>query len=567
MAQAYSYLRFSTKDQIKGDSQKRQIEASRAYCKRKGHTLVNEYKDLGLSAFHGQNKERGELGVFLHLVKSGKIESGSYLIIESLDRLSRQEVMIAQSQLIDLLSRGISVVTIMDNERVYHPNSDGMDLMYSLMVMIRANEESETKSKRIQAAWDRKHKEAMETGKPKSARCPAWLKLSPDRSKYELIESNAIIVRRMFQMAIDGQGKRRISDTFNKEGVPPFGRGTRWHASYITKVLYSKSCIGVYETNLRIRGKRTKDKLEGIENYFPPVVDKSTYYKVKQVSTLNNKSGGPQTNFANMFQGLTYCSLCGGRSMYIKKNDRDRYLKCRSHHDKTGCATRALFRYNILEECLFTIMSTMDLSALFNTDRVDGIESKLAVNKGMLPDKKTTLDGLIDNLVNNTGAAAQAFQQKINTLSSEIETINKDIEDLTGQLLSVKGEVDQDYIRELSKCFKSNDQATRKKLNIWLKAKVDIHLHYDPETPKRRAISIVLKGTNQTLWSLYTNDQLQWLIMDRRAEFNMYRLVEKVGDTFTQNQNSDEVWHVMNGIDSTLDLMNDTQGQLSPECC
>ncbi len=568
MSQAYSYLRFSTKDQIKGDSQRRQIEASRAYCIKEGHTLVEEYQDLGLSAFHGQNRDKGELGIFLQLVESGQVGKGSYLIIESLDRLSRQDVKIAQAQLLNLLASGISIVTLMDNERVYHPESDGMDLMYSLMIMIRANEESATKSKRIQAAWDRKHIEAIETGKPKSARCPAWLMLSSDRSKYELIESRAAIVRRIFQLAIDGQGKRPISLLLNSENVPPFGRGKRWHASYITKLLYSKACIGVYETDVRLNGKRTGEKLDCIEGYFPPVIDQATYFKAKQVSALNRKSGGTQRNFANMYQGFTHCTSCGGRTLYIKKSDSDRYLKCRSYHEKSGCTSKVLFRYNILEECLFTIMSTMDITALFNTSRTDDMEGQIAIHKGVLSDKNTTLSSLIDNLVSNTGPAAKVFQKKIDTLNGEIESINRNIEDLTGQLMSAEIEVDQNYIRELANCFKGNDQATRKKLNTWLKAKVDVHLHYDPAMPKGRAISIVLKGTNQTQWSLYTNDQLKWVIMDRRAESDVYRLVEKVvgvKDTFIQNKNPTEVWEAMTVIDSTLDLINDTQGQLRSE--
>src|SRR5262249_429406 len=48
---AYSYLRFSTPEQMKGDSQRRQLEAARSYALEKGLELDEEltFHDLGVS--------------------------------------------------------------------------------------------------------------------------------------------------------------------------------------------------------------------------------------------------------------------------------------------------------------------------------------------------------------------------------------------------------------------------------------------------------------------------------------------------------------------------------------
>ncbi|MFZ4778091.1 MAG: recombinase family protein, partial [Terrimicrobiaceae bacterium] len=55
MQRAYSYLRFSTADQIHGDSLRRQTALARAWCLKTGITLVDNYRDLGISAFRGKN--------------------------------------------------------------------------------------------------------------------------------------------------------------------------------------------------------------------------------------------------------------------------------------------------------------------------------------------------------------------------------------------------------------------------------------------------------------------------------------------------------------------------------
>jgi DNA invertase Pin-like site-specific DNA recombinase len=93
MTRAYSYVRFSTPDQAKGDSYRRQTEAANEYARRHGLVLDTEltFTDLGVSAFRGANAKTGALGVFLEAVKDGTIAPGSHLLIENLDRLTRAD--------------------------------------------------------------------------------------------------------------------------------------------------------------------------------------------------------------------------------------------------------------------------------------------------------------------------------------------------------------------------------------------------------------------------------------------------------------------------------------------
>src|SRR5205085_9698785 len=90
---AYSYARFSHPEQAKGDSLGRQGERARAYAETHGLELDTEltFEDLGVSAYRGANVETGRLGEFLIAVQQGIIKKGSYLLIENLDRLSRNK--------------------------------------------------------------------------------------------------------------------------------------------------------------------------------------------------------------------------------------------------------------------------------------------------------------------------------------------------------------------------------------------------------------------------------------------------------------------------------------------
>src|SRR6516165_8686549 len=95
LALAYSYIRFSHPDQAKGDSLRRQTELRDAWLARNGVTLDASLtlEDKGVSGYTGEhrdNPDRHALATFMALVKKGRIVPDSYLIVESLDRLSRE---------------------------------------------------------------------------------------------------------------------------------------------------------------------------------------------------------------------------------------------------------------------------------------------------------------------------------------------------------------------------------------------------------------------------------------------------------------------------------------------
>src|SRR5690242_10265041 len=108
MAKAYSYLRFSTPEQLKGDSFRRQLDAARRYAEQHGLVLDEEltFRDLGVSAFRGRNAESGSLRDFRRAVEDGVVERGSFLLVESFDRISRMDPWAALPVLQEIINAG-----------------------------------------------------------------------------------------------------------------------------------------------------------------------------------------------------------------------------------------------------------------------------------------------------------------------------------------------------------------------------------------------------------------------------------------------------------------------------
>ena len=234
---AYSYIRFSTPEQAKGDSLRRQTEAAADWCKRNGITLDTSrtLHDLGKIAFvgaHRTNPDRNALAAFLKMVEQGKIARGSFLLVESLDRLTREHIRPALTLVLNLIEAGISVVQLKPVEVVYDANVEPMTLMMALMELSRGNSESAMKSERVGKAWAQK-KELARQGKPQPGKgrtagmacmthkLPAWIE--EKGGTLHLIPSHAKLVRRIFHLAAAGYSASSIVKLFRAEGAPPMG--------------------------------------------------------------------------------------------------------------------------------------------------------------------------------------------------------------------------------------------------------------------------------------------------------------------------------------------------------
>jgi DNA invertase Pin-like site-specific DNA recombinase len=292
---AYSYVRFSSKKQAGGDSVRRQTDGrAEDYCRRKGWTLsAATYRDLGVSAWKGKNALVGNLGEILKAIQSRAVRSGSALIVESLDRITRQGIDEGYDLVKRILKAGVRIVTLspereFDAESVRSLSKGSLEIQ---IILERAAEESEIKSKRGGAAWDAKKARARRgeaqhprregkyggrTLKALTARLPAWVRLD-EAGDMELIEEKALGVRRVFELAAAGYGLKRIVARLEADGVPPVA-GRRWHRSYVDRVLRDRRALGEWQP--RKKGGREPDG-KAVPGYFPAVVDETLFYRAR----------------------------------------------------------------------------------------------------------------------------------------------------------------------------------------------------------------------------------------------------------------------------------------------
>lgn len=301
MKKAYSYIRFSTPDQLKGDSLRRQIEQTEQYCKENNLVLDESLnlRDLGLSAFTGTHKTKGALGKFLELIDNGKIEAGSVLIVENLDRLSREQVSDALSQFTSIIKAGIKIVTLMDGMEYDQQsiNDNWAQLIISITYMARAHDESLRKSQRLKSVWKQKRKQAAQ-GKILTTQSPLWLKVNKDKTEFEVIKEAAQAINLIYNLRLKGIGTNRIMVQLNQDSniwKPPKNIRNKtggWQLAYLKKILSTRAVIGEFTPQKRGEAGQKRIDMETIKDYFPAIVDQDLFYAVQDEISKNRNRGG-----------------------------------------------------------------------------------------------------------------------------------------------------------------------------------------------------------------------------------------------------------------------------------
>ena len=250
---AISYRRFSTPRQARGDSQRRQTDLTEEYCKRRRLRLIDTYLDAGLSGYTGKNlNDSSALRSLLAAAKSGRFKSGTHLIVESLDRLSRREISTAIRLFLDILDCGLVIVTLIDGEEVFtkkRVDNDLTALIIAIVYLARANNESKNRSERALQAKRVAREKARERKIPITAECPRWLTLvgRGDKRHFVVDRDRARIIEQIYKMAASGIGQIQIASFLNEHDVPTLNDRAKWRAGMVSHVLRNQAVIGLLD--------------------------------------------------------------------------------------------------------------------------------------------------------------------------------------------------------------------------------------------------------------------------------------------------------------------------------
>lgn len=372
---AYSYKRFSSPKQSRGDSMRRQTEFEQRVVKEMDLVLDDSLtlSDTGVSAFRGKNAKFGALAEFMKLVDAGKVADGSVLIVENIDRLSRENVFDAFNLFSRIIGAGVTLVTAEPYDVYDKAGVQGnvAKLMVPLVYMMRAHDESKTKSERIHQAWGQRRKRAAEGGAVLTERCPAWLRVVG--GCYQIIEPRAKVIRGIFKDVRGGLGAGRVVRKLVEKKVPPFGRSGAWTYSYVRKLLTWPAVCGDLQLYVQRGGGKSPEGAV-VPDYYPAVVSRDDYDAARAVMAgRRNTEGRPSRGEENLFTGLLWhagdrCRMVmrshnapGKRTVYVRSGECGR---------GKGARDGRQFPYARLEAGVLAALRELRAEDVAATDRV-----------------------------------------------------------------------------------------------------------------------------------------------------------------------------------------------------
>jgi hypothetical protein len=295
--------------------------------------------------------------------------------------------------------------------------------------MGRANEESRTKSLRIGEAWEKKRRNAA--NEPLTKRCPPWLRMKKDRRGFEVIESKAAVVRRIFDESAAGIGAYTILHRLNREGQPHLSPGTDgWTSSYVCKLLKSRTVIGEFQPFKYLKRapgqpRRRRPSGDPVPNYFPAIIDEELFYRVQAGLASRRGRGGRKGGkfLRNVFSGIARCAYCRSPMKFEHKGDGrggGGYLVC-DHAGRGIECVRAGWKYRDLETSVFSFVCEIDLGAIVNSEAEVGrrraLEDEATALRGKLVEVTTRTERLLELLAD--GNMTDVIRKKVGELETD----------------------------------------------------------------------------------------------------------------------------------------------------
>lgn len=426
------YIRLSKEDGDREESESvvNQRKILKAYAKENKYKIYDEYVDDG---YTGTNFNRPD---FKRMIKDIENKKINMVITKSLSRLGRDYIETGRYIETFFPENEIRYIAILDDVDTFLDKNCDTVAFKNIMNDYYAKETSKNIKKT-------KNKKKLE-GFYYTAYAPFGYKKTSKSGNLEIDEVQANIVRKIFDLFIDGYGTYQISNMLTDEKVETPGlqmkmtcvvnnmtnTTDKWNHNTIRRMLENQIYIGncVQNKTKKISYKSKKmislpeEEHSIIRNHHEPIISKEKWDIVQKM--LKNHKNAKVRETDVIFKGLLYCSHCNNRLTIRTKVDHNksgdvtrRYILCGTaakKYSNKSCYSRYI-NYDVFEE--MAISKITDILELY-------INSKAFKDEEVL---KKILDAQ-----SNKGS----ILKKIEKLEKDLENVNKKIATLYNDKLN-----------------------------------------------------------------------------------------------------------------------------------
>lgn len=440
---AIRYHRFSSRRQDKGSSIERQNDATRMLCEVKGWEIVETLEDRGQSAWKGDHLSVGNLGKLRKRIDAGLIETPLMLVVENIDRLSRQGYRTARRWIEDVTDRGVTVAVCNPPLTLDRDSMSGANMAAMIQHLLEANRASAEGDRK--SVFQRRNIDRMtdmiRAGLCPTPRVPAWL-VGVVGDRIAVNESRAALVRSIYDWSAGGLGMQSICRKLNAEHEPWTGSGwktnaTQWRIGYVRDILNSPAAEGKYI----VRGAGREATGEVITGYYPRVVDADLVARAREAKSRRARTGGANRgDAANLFVGIITCGVCRGSVGRVAGGKGYAYMTCRNARYGT-CTNKAGMSYSVLSKVVVDhlLHLALDESDFAAIDDIAPLAAKVAASRSKLDDLRSQQNNIIRAL--RTLSGSTGLLKELGGIEAEILAAETDLAEYDAALSTARGTV------------------------------------------------------------------------------------------------------------------------------
>ncbi|WP_122672931.1 recombinase family protein [Pseudomonas viridiflava] len=511
MPKIWPYIRFSSEEQKRGDSLRRQKDLIARFAARpeiiaEGAQIDESLNlnDLGVSGYTGKNLLKGRFKAFLDAVDSEVVKPGDYLAVEALNRITRLNPLESLPIILRLVQEKGVRIAITSSSQIYQRGDDISSLYIAIGELQRGYKESQEKGMRVKEAWDSKKRRAADFGEIATSRVPLWLSVDSIRLENGTIkrviteiDERVAVVKEIFRLSDNNIGAVATARILTERGVPTFTRenarknsnyGDFWQVTYVRKILANRAVLGRYQPMqwLVVDGRRTRVKHGSeIASYFPQIITSELFDRVqiKKDARRIEGQGNKGLRFSNLFTKIAFCSACGAVAHHVNKGKDlkkgGRYLVC--YRAKYGSCSYKSWKYEKVEALILSYLAEADIkNIMHDEDKIEllvneryKIESEQVAVAEMLDNFKRDFKALKGRVSNVERELAIENEARLAEIKLDLHALDTHIlEAIEQQKTDIKNEVkvlqELDSVADEHKVFE-----VRSKINARLKLVVD----------------------------------------------------------------------------------------------
>lgn len=358
------YCRLSRDDNMDNESNSisNQKKILQKVAKEKGYTDTIFYVDDGIT---GTTMKRPGFQKMIQAIEAGYI---SAVFVKDLSRLGRNYIEVGKLTEEFFPLHDIRLIAV----------SDGVDS--------NEGDDEFTPFRNIMNEWYAKdiskkrrivNKMKGNSGVPLSPPPYGYIK-NPDDPRFWVIDPDAAeVVRRIYNMALEGHGPAQIASALCEAGIinptcywrsKGISRGgskstlepTKWNHTTVKKILtLQEYCGDVINFKSYSKSYKMKRRIENPEenraiflNVHEPIIDRITWEKVQSLQTTRRRRT-TVTQEPSVFSGVMKCPECGGNlTFHFNQNNHDiKFFSCNNHNSGLRkCSSTHYIRLDFLEQ-------------------------------------------------------------------------------------------------------------------------------------------------------------------------------------------------------------------------